>query len=43
MLRSKTSRWAAAPYLIWMGVFIVVPLFIVIYYAMTTAEGALTG
>ena len=42
MLRSKTSRWAAAPYLVWMGVFIVVPLVIVIYYAMTNAGGTFT-
>ena len=42
MLRSKTSRWAAAPYLVWMGVFIVVPLVIVIYYAMTNADGTFT-
>ncbi|MBQ8935491.1 MAG: ABC transporter permease, partial [Oscillospiraceae bacterium] len=42
MLRSKTSRWAAAPYLVWMSVFIVVPLVIVIYYAMTNADGGFT-
>lgn len=42
MLRSKASRWAAAPYLVWMVVFIVVPLFIVIGYALTDAQGAFT-
>ena len=42
MLRSKTSRWAAAPYLLWMAIFIVVPLFIVIWYALTDASGAFT-
>ena len=39
MIRSKASRWAAAPYLVWMAVFIVVPLFIVIWYALTNSEG----
>ena len=42
MLRSKASRWAAAPYLVWMVIFIVVPLFIVIGYALTDAQGAFT-
>lgn len=42
MLKSKASRWLAGPYLVWMAIFIVVPLFIVVYYAMTTAEGAFT-
>lgn len=39
MIRSKASRWAAAPYLVWMAAFIVVPLFIVIWYALTDSEG----
>lgn len=39
MIRSKASRWAAAPYLVWMVAFIVVPLFIVIWYALTNSEG----
>lgn len=39
MIRSKASRWAAAPYLLWMAAFIVVPLFIVIWYALTNSEG----
>ena len=42
MLRSKASRWAAAPYLVWMVAFIVVPLLIVIWYALTTADGQFT-
>ena len=33
MLKSKTSRWLAGPYLLWMAAFIIVPLFIVIWYA----------
>lgn len=39
MIRSKASRWAGAPYLVWMAAFIVVPLFIVIWYALTNSEG----
>ena len=39
MIRSKASRWAAAPYLVWMAAFIVVTLFIVIWYALTNSEG----
>ena len=42
MLRSKASRWVAAPYLVWMAIFIVVPLFIVIWYVLTNSEGAFT-
>ena len=42
MLKSKTSRWLAGPYLLWMAVFTVVPLFIVIWYAMTNADGQFT-
>ena len=39
MIRSKASRWAAAPYLVWMAAFIVVPLFIGIWDALTNSEG----
>ena len=42
MLKSKASRWLAGPYLIWMAAFIVVPLFIVIWYALTNADGQFT-
>ena len=42
MLKSKTSRWLAGPYLLWMAIFTVVPLFIVIWYAMTNADGQFT-
>ena len=42
MLKSKTSRWLAGPYLLWMGIFIVVPLFIVVWYALTNSEGQFT-
>ena len=36
------SKTAAAPYLVWMVIFIVVPLLLVAYYAVTTPEGQLT-
>ena len=42
MLKSKRTKWAAAPYLVWMSVFIVIPLFIVVYYALTNPEGSFT-
>ncbi len=42
MLKSKASRWLAGPYLLWMGIFIVVPLFIVVWYALTNSEGQFT-
>lgn len=42
MRKSKASRWLAGPYLLWMAVFIVVPLFIVIWYALTNAGGQFT-
>ncbi|MGN0984151.1 MAG: ABC transporter permease [Gemmiger sp.] len=42
MLKSKASRWLAGPYLLWMAIFTVVPLFIVVYYALTTSEGTFT-
>ena len=42
MLRSKASRWAAAPYLVWMVLFIVVPLGIVVWYALTNSDGQVT-
>ncbi len=36
------SKWIAAPYLVWMGIFIIVPLLIVVYFAFTTADGGFT-
>ena len=42
MLKSKSSRWLAGPYLLWMAAFIIVPLFIVIWYALTNADGRFT-
>ena len=42
MIKSKSSRWLAGPYLLWMAVFTVVPLVIVVWYAMTNADGQFT-
>ena len=35
----KRSRYAL-PYQVWMALFIIVPIFIVLYYACTTSNGA---
>ena len=42
MLKSKSSRWLAGPYLLWMAIFTVVPLVIVVWYAMTNTDGQFT-
>lgn len=42
MKRSLTSRILAAPYILWSAIFIVVPLFMVAYYAFTDKSGAFT-
>ncbi len=36
---SKKSRWLAAPYILWMILFTIVPLVIIVYYAFTDASG----
>ena len=36
------SRWSAVPYLLWMAIFIIVPLALVAAYAVTTPDGQLT-
>ena len=36
------KKFLAAPYLIWMAIFIIVPLLIVVYFAFTTPEGQFT-
>ncbi len=35
-------KWIAAPYMIWMGIFIIVPLLIVVYFAFTAEGGGFT-
>lgn len=42
MMKTKASRWLATPYLLWMGLFTVAPLVIVVYYALTNANGGFT-
>ena len=41
-MKNKGTRLLAAPYLIWMGGFIVIPLLLVWYYAFTDKTGAFT-
>lgn len=41
-MRSISSKLAAAPYLVWMVVFIVVPLIMVAYFAFTDGNGNFT-
>lgn len=36
------NKLAAAPYLLWMGLFILIPLLVVAYFAITDRNGALT-
>lgn len=36
------KKWISAPYLVWMAVFIVVPLLMVAYFAFTNEQGAFT-
>ena len=37
---SLRARLLSAPYIVWAAIFIVVPLFIVVYYAFTDRSGA---
>ena len=39
-MNKKTATAITAPYALWMAVFIVVPLLIVAYYALTDSSGA---
>ena len=38
----KNKRCLAGPYLFWSVSFVVIPLLVVLYYAITTDEGAFT-
>lgn len=40
--KSLMQRAAGAPYIVWAALFIVIPLFIVVYYAFTDKTGAFT-
>ncbi len=36
------ARWAAAPYLVWMAAFIIIPLGMIVFFAFTTEGGGFT-
>ena len=36
------NKWTTAPYLVWMAIFVIVPLLMVIYYALTNDAGQYT-
>lgn len=40
--RMKTKKWLSYPYTLWMGIFVIIPLFIIIYYGITAKDGGLT-
>ena len=40
--KSFGSRLVAAPYIVWSAIFIIVPLIIMVYFALTDASGAFT-
>ena len=39
---SKKQRLLSGPYLIWTVAFIVIPLLLIVYYGLTSAEGGFT-
>lgn len=41
-MKGKAARFAAAPYLLWMVIFTIVPLLLILYFALTTPEGKFT-
>lgn len=41
-LKNNTRKRLAAPYSVWAVGFIIIPLFVILYYAFTSEEGALT-
>ena len=41
-LKNNTRKWLAAPYSVWAVGFIIIPLFVILDYAFTSEEGALT-
>ncbi len=36
------AKWASYPYIIWMILFTIIPLFLIVFFAFTDAEGAFT-
>ncbi|BBF43885.1 spermidine putrescine ABC transporter permease component PotB [Lachnospiraceae bacterium KM106-2] len=41
-MNNNRKRFLAFPYILWMSAFIVIPLFIIVYYGFTNADGAFT-
>lgn len=41
-MKSKNARWLAAPYIIWMIGFIVIPLFVILCYGFVNSRGYFT-
>ncbi|MDY2938974.1 MAG: ABC transporter permease [Fusicatenibacter sp.] len=42
LLKSNKKKWLAGPYAVWAAGFIVIPLILVLYYALTNEDGGLT-
>lgn len=42
MAKTKTNSLLASPYIVWMAIFIIVPLVITVYYSFTTIDGGFT-
>lgn len=42
MKNPKKMAFLSLPYVIWMTIFIIIPLFIIVYYGVTTPKGAFT-
>lgn len=38
----KPKKWMSFPYILWMAIFIIIPLFIIIYYGFTAKNGGFT-
>ena len=39
---SSKSRFLSIPYVVWMGIFVVVPIIMVVVHAFTNAQGSFT-
>lgn len=39
-LKNNMRKWLAAPYTVWAAGFIIIPLFVILYYAFTTEDAA---
>lgn len=41
-MKNKHSRWLAMPFTVWSVLFILIPLFMIVYYGLTTRNGEFT-